>query len=181
VADARLGKRTSGASQMRTNGSIVLLLAFALCGCGLVMSREFDKATLLTQFSIQGAGHAAQNVIDLPSGTAEIILAVPNHHCSPVDLRTTVRVRLEGDGFQSIDLAMRLGDLTWSHGMNSCHAYGYLYDSTTGLGRKLAIPDRAKGVRVSVTTSGSDANQTRTGSVWMVYGGRVPTARLFKD
>ena len=165
---------------MRSHGYLVLI-ALLLTGCTWLMAQDFDKATRLAEITIRSTTQVAQTVLDLPQGDAEVIVAVPNQHCRPADPRTTVRVRLEGEGFKAIDLAMKFGELTWSHGMNSCHAYGYLYDSAAGLGRKLLIPAGARHVRASVTTSGVDASDSRRGSVWLAYGGRVPTNRVFAD
>lgn len=158
-----------------------MFIGLLLTGCTWLLSRDFDKATLLADITIQSTTHVAQRVLDLPQGDAEVIVAVPNQHCRPVDPRTTVRVRLEGERFKAVDLAMKFGELTWSHGMNSCHAYGYLYDSTAGLGRKLVIPAGSGQIRALVTTSGVDAGESREGSVWLAYGGRVPTTRVFRD
>lgn len=165
---------------MRSYGYLVLI-ALLLTGCTWLMAQDFDKATRLAEIRIQSTIHVAQTVLDLPQGDAEVIVAVPNQHCRPVDPRTTVRVRLEGEGFKAIDLAMKFGELTWSHGMSSCHAYGYLYDSQSGIGRKLQIPSEARQIHVSVTTSGVDARESRGGSVWLAYSGRVPTNRVFGD
>lgn len=165
---------------MRSHGPFVLI-GLLLSGCTWLMSQDFDKATLLAEITIRSTADVAQRVLDLPKGNAEVIVAVPNQRCRPADPKTTVRVRLEGEGFDAVDLAVKFGELTWSHGMNSCHAYGYLYDSTVGLGRKLVIPEGAKRIRASVTTSGVDGSESRGGSVWLAYGGRVPTTRLFKE
>lgn len=153
-----------------------IVLAFVAVGGCTLMPSDFDKATEVARFSLghQGSVH---RVIALPAGQAELVVAVPNYHCKPAASDDSVRVRVTGENVTPVDVTMTLGDLTWGYAVNSCDAYGYLYDRSAGLSRKFQVPDGAKAVSVDVDVSSK--GELRPASVWLIYGGRVPTNRVF--
>ena len=72
---------------------------------------------------------------------------------------------------------MRISQLTWSYAEGSCDAYGYLYDESTGNARKFEIATDATEASVEIEVQAG--GPSRPATVWLIYGGRAPTSRLF--
>jgi len=158
---------------------LTLLIAGLASSCTLLMSSDFDKAIRLAEINIGVLGKVNQ-ILDIPAGDAMIVIAVPNYRCSSIDATAKIRVLIEGHGVILVDTTMTLSQLTWSHGVDSCHAYGYSYDKAAGLTQKVDIPKGSRQMNISIETISSGNTGTRTGAVWLVYGGRAPTARMFE-
>ena len=105
-----------------------MLLTLALTGCA---TNDFDKGLLVAQIALDGPSDLERSV-NLESGTADLVVAVRDGKCKPVNEGTTAEVAIAGLG-TTTELSLRMGALTWAHADRSCDAYGYLYDVGTGL------------------------------------------------
>jgi hypothetical protein len=133
-----------------------------------------DKGRPIAELSFaQSSTQATQ--IDLAEGSAEIVIAIREGKCRPVNEHTIVEIALTGHGI-SINRSMRMGDLTWAYAQGSCDAYGYLYDSSAGLSKNFDVKSDSYKVVVRVRPG---SPEQRMASLWMIYGGRPPTTRMF--
>jgi hypothetical protein len=151
-----------------------LIWVAALAGCS-ILGADFDKGQLLVDVSL-GKSSNYEREIALADGHADLVIAVRDGKCKPVDARSIVDVALRGPS-QSIERTMRMGELTWSYAQGSCDAYGYLYDSAKGLSEKFDLGSGK--YRVDVRVLSASPEETRVGSLWIIYSGRAPTGRMF--
>jgi hypothetical protein len=136
---------------------------------------DFRKATLVTEVEL-GSSKLYTRTFAPPSGVARLILAAPNHRCSsPADGAISFRVR--ADGKNVLSTHKRLSDLTWSHGQDSCHAYGYV----AGSEGSIDIKDAQLPVTFEIDVSQIKVEPQRRASVWLIYGDRVPAAKIFGE
>lgn len=165
--------------------SIKPFLAVALLqlsGCAL--ASDFDKATLVGEIGLVRAATLHREVI-LPSGPARLMIAVRNYRCAPVD--ATIRVRVVGAQGIVLSKQILLSQLTWSYGRDSCDAIGYLEPPNTNdeVAKKgdgsLVLKVGRKGVTYTfdAMTTDSTLAKERSAALWLIYGDRVPTARIF--
>lgn len=139
------------------------------------MEQDFQKATLVSEIEL-GSSPAQMRTFVPPVGTARLILAVPNYRCS-APIEGVISFAVQSEEKRLLSARRRLSDLTWSHGEGSCDAYGYI----AGSDGRFDI-----GSLQGLVTFAIDATQIKSGnrtraSVWLVYGDRVPTARIFGE
>jgi len=154
-----------------------IFIGALLCGCAGLLGADFDRATRLVSVRLGADSHITSDMA-LPAGAVELVVAVPNQHCHAISPDTVIKVKMTGH-MRTIETAIKASTLTWSFGQGSCHAYGYIYDSAVGLGKTLEIPRDVGNVRIEVETSSVPRDSDRILSLWVIYGGRVPTGRLF--
>ena len=108
----------------------VLMGSLGLAGCTGFLDEDFRKATLISEVEL-GSPKAYVRTLRPPSGSAKLIVVIPNYRCAPVrDAPFSLSVR--GDRGILMTERIRLSQLTWSYGKDSCDAYGYLHSSSTG-------------------------------------------------
>ena len=137
-------------------------------------SVDLDKGREIANLSLDESA-TLNGQIDLPEGTAEIVIAVADGKCHPVNQDTTVDIALRSDRV-SINRTLRMGDLTWSYAEGSCDAYGYLYDVTKGVSRPVDVSSARYETVIRMRPA---IREQRMVSVWMIYGGRAPLSRMF--
>jgi hypothetical protein len=140
-------------------------------GCAGV---DLDKGTRLAEVRLAEVSTRTVQV-RLPEGNADIVLAVRDGKCTPVNPATSVDVAISGPGV-SDKWVMKAADLSWAFAEGSCDAYGYIYDTATRLSKKIALADGDYRVVVNVHPGAPDP---RTAAIWAIYGGRAPTTRMF--
>ena len=142
-----------------------------LMGCASV---DLDKGREIAKLSLgESSAHSIQ--VDLPEGSAEVVIAVADGKCNPVNEDTTVDIALRSNGL-SINRTMRMGDLTWAYAVESCDAYGYLYDASRGVSKPFEVRSASYEAVIRVRPG---IPEQRMASVWMIYGGRAPLIRMF--
>ena len=155
---------------------LLALCSVALAGCS-ILGADFDKGIALQEIPL-GKTSRLERQVALADGRADLVVAVRDGRCKPVDGSTTLDVTMAGaDG--SITRSMKMGDLTWSYAEGSCDAYGYQYDASVGLSQKFNV----RGGSYHLTTQLHPGNpaESRTGTLWIIYGGRAPTTRMFSS
>lgn len=152
----------------------MLMFALALTGCA---ASDFGKGLPLGEIAL-GAPSDFERYVDVEAGSADLVIAVRDGKCKPVDEGTTVDVSIVGMG-TTVELSLKMGALSWAYADKSCDAYGYIYDVGTGLSKKLNL--KAGQYRVRARVSSFSKTESRAGSLWIVYGGRAPTTRMFPD
>jgi hypothetical protein len=152
----------------------VLVAWLALTACTSLLERDFQKATLVSEVEL-GNSSVYTRTFTPPIGAAKLILAVPNYRCStPADGAISLTVRADGKNLFSE--RKRLSDLAWSRGEGSCDAYGYVAGGGT-----IEIKDAQIPITFEIDVSGIKSEIRPRASVWLVYGDRVPTARIFGE
>lgn len=158
---------------LKTLGLLALWLA--LTGCMNVLEKDFQKATLVGEVEL-GTSKVYRRTFVPPAGEARLILALPNYRCSPpADGAVSFTVR--ADGRSVLSERKRLSDLTWSHGEGSCDAYGYV----AGTGGRINIQDAQNPVTFEIDVSQIKRGSKLRASVWLIYGDRVPAAKIFGE
>jgi hypothetical protein len=153
--------------------SLTSLVTAAVLGCA---SADFDKGRLIADLSF-AQDSALTTQVDLAGGIVEIVVAVPDGKCKPVNPDSVIKIAITGPDI-SADRFMKMGDLTWAYAQGSCDAYGYLYDVSKGISKPFAIEGGVYEVAIRVRPG---SPEDRVVSVWTIFGGRAPTTRMFKD
>jgi|RhiMethySRZTD1v2_1073278.scaffolds.fasta_scaffold222185_3 hypothetical protein len=156
--------------------ALVSVCLAGLTGCS-IFGANFDKGQALLELSFGKASRLERDVA-LAEGRADLVIAVRDGKCRPVENETTLDVTLTGMDV-SINRSMRMGELTWAYAEGSCDAYGYLYDASVGLSRKFDV--RSGTYRLITQVHSGNAAESRTGTLWIIYGGRAPTTRMFSS
>lgn len=172
---AGLGSAASRTSKMTTQLSkwVALVCSGVLAGC--ILGADFDKGLALGELPL-GKASKFERQVDLAAGSADLVIAVRDGRCKPVDKGTTIDTTLTGAG-GSIERSMNIGELTWAYAEGSCDAYGYLYDPSVGLSKKFDVRGGKYQLVTRVRPGSSD--ESRIGTLWIIYGGRAPTTRMF--
>jgi hypothetical protein len=144
-----------------------------LTGC--ILGTDFDKGLALAELPL-GKASTVEREVNLAEGSADLVIAVRDGRCRPVDKVTTLDVTITGPG-GSIERSMNIGELTWAYAEGSCDSYGYLYDPSVGLSKKIDV--RSGKYRLVARVRPGGADELRIGTLWVIYGGRVPTTRMF--
>jgi hypothetical protein len=152
---------------------VVGACSVVLAAC--VLGADFNKGRAIAELPL-GAESTVERKVDLAEGSADLVIAVRDGRCHAVDKRTTVDVTMTGMGM-SIKRSMRLGELTWAYAEGSCDAYGYMYDSVVGLSKKLRVS--SGDYQFVIRTRPGPSEESRIGTLWIIYGGRAPTTRMF--
>jgi hypothetical protein len=152
-----------------------LIGSLAVVGCASLLARDFEKATLISDVEL-GNPKIYTRTLAAQGGIARLILAVPNYRCSPpVDGPVSFVVRV--DSAIVLSERRRLSALTWSHGEGSCDAHGYL----AGDAGRFDLKDGHPRVTFEIDVSQVQGGSMRQASVWLIYGDRVPTAKIFGE
>lgn len=164
--------------------ALVVSSALLSTGCFGLLERDFNKLTLVGELRL-GDLEVFRRTVNLPSGNAQLILAVPNYRCSAIgDYPISFTVRSE----KGVEFSERvlISQLTWSYAENSCDAFGYLRpgaapnQSIPGHGTMtLEITRDQSPVTVEVDASEMKTSSSRSASIWFIYGGRAPLGRIF--
>ena len=157
----------------------LVIVSLLLGGCVHYLQYVFDKGTLGASLSLAGA--SVQKSIHLPPGDdVRAVFAIRDYVCRPPDPSTTVSFKLVGEQGVVLESSFRLRDLTWTHGLRSCHAHGYLYDPVAGLGPRFKIPGYSPR-EFQLTVSVSDGRPTSRDAVdvWFIYNGMAPKLKMF--
>jgi hypothetical protein len=158
----------------------IVLGCFYLGGCATLLEEDFRKATRVTVIDLSRP-HSLSRTLTPPVGTAKVVVAVPNYRCAPIgDTRLTLTVRDANRAMFREQFS--LSQLTWSYGITDCDAYGYLPPTigatkTSEMRFDVGVGTGPLTFEIEVTREPSMPK--RTGAVWLVYGGRVPTRELF--
>lgn len=148
------------------------LLVPWVTACVGSLGEDFDKARLISEVEF-GASQRYTATLTPPVGAAQLIVAVPNYRCaSPPDAIVAFVVRRKDHDVWTA--RRRLSGMTWSYGIDSCDAYGYI-DGSDG---NFNVPDTAP-MTIEVVISQGTGGAVARGSVWLVYGDRVPVPRIF--
>ena len=153
---------------------VLLSALLGLGGCTSLLEKDFEKATLVSEVQLSNPNTYTRTFVP-PAGTARIILAIPNYRCAaPPDGPLSVSVRAAGKTLLSE--RRRLSDLTWSHGEGSCDAYAYI----AGDAGRVDLTDRTP-VTFECDVSQIKGQKQLPATVWLIYGDRVPAARIFGE
>lgn len=157
---------------MKTNfRALGWIMCIVVLGC---VGTDFDKGTPIAELSlVQASTHTGE--VHLAEGTADIVVAVRDGKCHPVNAETRISVAITGQG-SVIESSMKLGDLTWAYAEGSCDAYGYAYDAATRLSKKFKLKRGDYKIDVEVRPG---SPEQRTAMIWIIYGGRAPTTKMF--
>lgn len=165
---------------------LMIPVIMGLSGCLQLLGQDFDKATMVGDLRL-GSPEKFKRTVALPSGNARLILAVPNYRCAPIDDAPIV---VSARGPTGIEFSERLllSQLTWSYGENSCDAFGFLEvkggksPSAPGSGEmRLDIKHDQEPVTIEVDASQVRTSSARSASVWLIYGDRVPSRKMFGE
>lgn len=162
------------------------LLAFLLMpGCAL-LEQDARRATLVADAQF-GASAIVSRTVQLPEGVAGLVVAIPNYRCAPIP-DAEIEISMRSNTTLMLAQRVKLAELTWSYGGESCDAYGYpvlLPNERTSEprheGLRVLISSNDNPVIVEVKLSAPSAYSQREVSIWATYGGRVPTRKLFGD
>jgi hypothetical protein len=168
----------------RIVAATLLLIVALLDASGCVLANDFDKATLIGTIELGNAARLQRELM-VPSGRARLMIAIRNYRCAPME--ATIRVSVAGPEGNVISQQVSLSQLTWSYGRDSCEATGYLESSDShdkaaakdGGEMRLQVGHRRATYGFDVTTIDSDSTNERQAALWLIYGDRVPTARIF--
>lgn len=150
-----------------------LACALGVSGCA---ATDLRKGVPLGDIAL-GGPTSFERVIDLEAGTADLAIAVRDGKCKPIREGTTIDVTIVGMGTR-VEQSLMMGALSWAHADKSCDAYGYLYDVRSGLSEKFEL--KAGQYRVRAQVRSFDEAEQRSGALWVIYGGRAPTTRMFR-
>jgi hypothetical protein len=164
-----------------------LLAIIALAGCSGWLGQDFNRATRVAEFDI-GNIDQVKRTVTLSEGVVALIIAVPNYKCSPLDSAVDLKIAMRSAKSVLLEQSVKLSDLTWSYGGDSCNAYGY---PKLELDERTSLPS-ATGLRVNITNdhklvefeariSAPTSAKNRRVFVWAIYGDRVPGDRVFKE
>jgi hypothetical protein len=149
-----------------------------------VLASDFDKATLVGEIELEKSAVLRRDLM-LPTGRARLMIAIRNIQCAPME--ATIRVTVVGSEGSILSKQLSLSQLTWSYGKDSCDAIGYLESADSrddgaakGEGEmRLQVGRRRATYTFDVTTLDSNSTNDRRAALWLIYGDRVPTARIF--
>lgn len=163
----------------------ILIGSLGLSGCASLLDRDFKKATLIAEVEL-GNPSVYARTIRPPSGSARLIVAIPNYRCAPVR-DAPIGLTVRGNRGTVFSEHIRLSQLTWAHGEDSCDAYGYLYDASSGNSSpksgemRLSVEDGQSPLTFEVDVSKVTSSPNRRASIWLIYGDRVPGAMIFGE
>ena len=169
----------------RRVGAVTLLLVTALLNAsGCVLASDFDKATLVGEIELEKSA-ILRRELTVPTGRARLMIAVRNFQCAPME--ATIRVTVVGSEGNILSKQVSLSQLTWSYGKDSCDAIGYLESADShdeGAAKdegemRLQVGRRKATYTFDVMTMDSNSTNERRAALWLIYGDRVPTARIF--
>jgi hypothetical protein len=147
--------------------------SLGVVGCTSLLERDFEKAMLISDVEL-GNPRIYTRTLAAQGGIARLILAVPNHRCSPpADGPVSFAVRV--DNTIVLSERRRLSELTWSHGEGSCDALGYV----AGNAGRIDLKDGHPLVTFEIDVGNVQGGSMRRASVWLIYGDRIPTAKIF--
>jgi hypothetical protein len=158
--------------------SVVLVLS----GCELLLTPllmiDPNKARKVATVDIGQAGVSSQ-AIDLPSGSASIMFAVPGYDCQQ-PLSGTLEITVQGARTQLERHELRLDQLTWPRPSGApCQPIGYLRADHEVQDRPLEFTVRRGDNPISFTFDLKQAADTgRPVTIWVVYNDRAPTWRM---
>jgi len=162
----------------------VLIGCLGLAGC-TSLEEDFRKATLISEVEL-GSPKSYTRTLRAPTGSARLIIAIPNHRCAPVQ-DAPISLAVRSDRAILFTERVRLSQLTWSYGRDSCDAYGYLYSSSTGGSSprygemRIDVKDDQGPLIFEIDVSQVASSPTRRASIWLIYGDRVPGAKIFGE
>jgi hypothetical protein len=174
MANSGLGRAGSGAGEMRPIWLPLTVLLSA--GCGAILSSDFSKARKVAEFRL-GESSALHATLRLPPGQAQVIIAVPNYRCNMPDVTAAVSIRIHIGDTELVREQVKLSDVVWAYANNSCDAYGYTYNEMSQLTNTFNIPSSKSDADVDVAIDSK--GKVMPAAVWVVYQGRVPTAKVF--
>lgn len=150
-----------------------LMVILGTLGCASLLEKDFQKATPISEVQLGNPKPYSRTLVP-PTGEARLILVVPNYRCAPpVDGAVSLSARTNERPIMSE--RKRLSELTWSYGEGSCEAYGYI----AGSAGRIDLKDVQVPVTFDIDVSQVKAGTTSGASVWLIYGDRVPAARIF--
>lgn len=146
---------------------------------------DFDKATLVSDVEL-GSSRVYARELTPPIGSADLIIAIPNYRCaSSVD--GPIEIRVTDERANRYTARLLLSQLTWSHALNSCDAYGYLSASSTDTPASKRPPMHIEvqsdhgPLAFEIDVGQIAAPAGRRAKIWLIYGHRVPGARIYGD
>ena len=163
--------------KLRAASFLPFMTASLLCACSVLPEDDFEKATFLGEIELGGPA-GLQTTKELPPGKARLILAVRDFRCRPLPRDEVVEIRVRSINSELLMERLTLSQLTWSYGETSCHAFGY----SSGMAAprlEVEIPLSGLEVHIDVTSALPPNANVRRGTLWFVYGGRVPTYAVF--
>jgi hypothetical protein len=171
-------------NRRRLGVAIVLLGTTLLNASGCALASDFDKATLVGEIGLEKSASLRRELM-VPKGRARLMIAIRNFHCAPME--ATIRVTVVGSEGNILSKQVSLSQLTWSYGKDSCDAIGYLESSDShdegaakgGEEMRLQVNRGRAPYTFDVTTMDSNSTSERRAALWLIYGDRVPTARIF--
>ena len=155
----------------------LLLISIGLVGCAS-LDEDFGKATLVSDVELGRAG-VYTKPLRPPSGAARLIIAIPNYRCAPVsDGPISIAVRSDG-GITVYQNRIRLSEMTWSYGRDSCDAYGYVDSSSGRVSARFEIKEHQGSLHFDIDVSQAGISSKRPARIWLIYGDRVPGEKIF--
>jgi hypothetical protein len=163
----------------------VLAGCFGVMGCTALIGVDFDKATLVSDVEL-GSATVYTRKVTPPIGSADLIVAIPNHRCA-APIHGPIAISLTDERGNRYSARVLLSQLTWSHAIDSCDAYGYLNGSSVDVSSSKRPPmqidvRRDQGpLTFEIDVSRIAAPAGRTAKIWLIYSHRVPGARIYSD
>jgi len=153
-------------------------------GCTALLGVEFDKATLVSDVEL-GTNTVYTRKVTPPTGSADLIVAIPNYRCT-APIHGPINISLTDERGNRYSARVLLSQLTWSHAIDSCDAYGYLngssVDGSSAKRPPMHIDIRgAQPLTFEIDVSQIAAPAGRKAKIWLIYGHRVPGARIYGD
>src|SRR6266705_3169555 len=129
LASVRLAYESSRHMVTMKQPICVLVCYLGLVGCTSFLDQDFRKATFISVVEL-GSPRIYTRTIRPPTGSARLIIAIPNYRCASIG-DAPISLAARDDRGTLFTERVRLSQLTWSYGRDSCDAYGYLYSSST--------------------------------------------------
>jgi hypothetical protein len=157
-------------------GALVTLFGcYQFSGIAAEISRGKAKLLFPIEFRHESNG---KYVGLLPAGKATFGIFIENYYCLNIP-DITVSLDVNGHGVKLIREKKRLVDFMWSHGRDSCGAFGYIREENGSNGTNISIK---KDMEYEVTLSslpsaGGPIDSTVNsfmGYVWVIYDGHEP-------
>src|SRR5262249_24197887 len=186
LAHSGMGTKSGKCEVKRRISLGALLVSTTLLStvCLALLERDFDKLTRVGEFRL-GSAEIFRQTVNLPSGSAQLILAIPNYRCAAVG-EDPVTFTVRSDKGVEFSERVLISQLTWSYAQDSCDALGYLRAEA---GRNQSMPGRGTmtleithdqtPITVEVDTRELKTSTPRNASVWFIYGGRAPLDKIF--
>jgi hypothetical protein len=164
---------------------VALMLATSLlASSGCALASDFDKATPIGVIDLEKDA-SLRRELTVPAGRGRLMIAVANYRCAPFE--ATIQIGILGAEGAVLSRRVSLSQLTWSYGRDSCDAIGYL-EQPDSKGSRSATDDAEMRLRfgagksrytIEAMTIDSNSTNKRSAELWLIYGDRVPTARIF--